>query len=238
MDIAIHGKQVDVGDSLRAHIETSLQETHEKYFGRATRTTVTISREGHGHGLFKVHIFVVIGMDIVLNADATAPEPYQAFEKAAERAAKRWRRLKRQVRDDHKKDEASVFKTYDFVLSSLAAVPGAEEPEEEEHGDSGVSEEGDPVIIAEGITDIAVLSVAEAVARMELSSQGAYLFRHAGHGGLNMVYRRSDGHVGWMDPGPAKGQGCCGEGKGKGHHHHDEEEEGSCCGGGRGGCCG
>jgi ribosomal subunit interface protein len=229
MDITVHGKQVDVGDALRARVEDRLRETNEKYFARATHATVTLSREGHGRGLFRVHVFVQVSQGISVNADATDPDPYAAFEKAADKAAKRWRRYKRKVRDDHKRDEGAALKARDFVLS-VAPEPEGEEEDEAQGGD-------EPAIVAEMVAHIDTLSVANAVARMELAGQGALLFRNAGHCGLNMVYRRTDGHVGWVDPGPAPAKECCkkeggqgcgggGCGGGKGHGH------------GKGGCCG
>jgi ribosomal subunit interface protein len=232
VEIAVHGKQVDVGDALRAHAEARLREKNDKYFGRATHATVTFSRDGHGKGTFRVHIFVYIGSrNLTVNADAKDHDPYAAFEKAAEKVGKSWRRFKRKIRDDHRRDEAAAIKARDFIL--VSASP--EEEGEDQGGDAGDSGTGEPTIVAEAVAEIDTLSVAEAVARMELAGQGAWLFKSGSHGGLNMVYRRADGHVGWVDPGPPKkgrckdkapgDEGCCGGGEG--------------CGGGvGGGCCG
>lgn len=221
MDIAIHGKQMDVGDALRTHAADRIADANEKYLGRATSATITFSREGRGHGAFRVHIFVMVGRNLPVNADAADADPYVAFNRAADKVEKAWRRYKRRVREDHRRDEAAAVKARDYVLSNLPV----EEPEEE------AAEAGEPAIVAEMVTELDALSVADAVARMDLGGQGALLFRNAGHGGLNMVYRRTDGHVGWVDPGPAEAKTCCKkEGGGGGCCSDDGDKKEGCCG--------
>ena len=205
MDIAVHGKQVDVGAALRQHVVDRLNDINEKYFEIATNANVTFSRVGHsnGRGDFNVHIFILVGKNISINSDAKDADPYAAFEKAMDKASKRWRRYKRKVKDDHRKSQANALKAQNYVLSNL------HEDEENEEDDASLEQAVEPVIVAESATQIDSLSVADAVARMDLEGNGALLFKNAGHGGLNMVYRRGDGNVGWIDPKPQGKTDCC-----------------------------
>jgi ribosomal subunit interface protein len=102
MELQVHGKQMDVGDALRTHVEDRISDVSEKYFNHTTFATVTFSREGHGHPQTKVHINIQLGKNIMFTADATEQDPYVAFDAANEKAAKQLRRYKRKVRDDHK----------------------------------------------------------------------------------------------------------------------------------------
>ncbi len=201
MELTVQGKQVDVGEALRAHVTGKLEDIDQKYFNHATTVTVTFSKEGHGHGTFKVHISYLVGKNIVINAEAEAGDPYGAFDAAAEKAAKRLRRYKKRLRDHHerteKTPEAEILKARDYVL---AVESGQEIASEQDNHDDGIPLGDDPVVVAEMTTNIESLSVSEAVMRLELSDQAALLFRNASHNGLNMVYRRPDGNVGWVDP--------------------------------------
>lgn len=192
MQLTVHGKQMDVGDALRTHVTAKLEDINQKYFNHATDAGVTFSPEGHGHGLTKTHISIRVGKDIMVMADASAADPYASFEAAAEKVAKQLRRYKKRLRDHHKRleglPEGDYLKARDYTISSEEG-----ESEEPDHSD-------DPVVVAEIATNIQTLSVSEAVMRLDLSNQPALLFRNAKHKGLNMVYRRNDGHVGWIDP--------------------------------------
>ena len=186
---------MDLGDALRTHITEKLEDINAKYFNHATDATVTLSKEGHGHGTIKAHISIRIGKDIMVMADDIAGDPYGAFDSAAEKVAKQMRRYKKRLRDHHerleKTPESEIVRARDYTL---AAEPEAQETEDhEEHGK-------DPVVIAEITTDIQTMSVSEAVMRLDLSGQNALLFHNASHNGLNMVYRRPDGNIGWIDP--------------------------------------
>ncbi len=202
MELIVQGKQVNVGDALRTHVTDRLEDIEQKYFNHTTDATVTFSREGHGHGQYKVHISFRVGKNIMIVTEATESDPYVSFDSAAEKTAKRLRRYKKKLRDHHarteKTPEAEILKARDYIL--------AVEPEREDSGqdnkddDDGVPHGEDPVVIAEMTMNIETLSVSEAVMRMDLAGQTALLFRNASHDGLNMIYRRPDGNVGWVDP--------------------------------------
>jgi len=195
MELTVQGKQIDVGDSLRTHVTDKLEDINQKYFNHTTFATVTFSKEGHGHSLIRAHINMQLGKDIMVLADGIEGDPYPAFDSAAEKVAKQMRRYKKRLRDHHgRTDQAEMTKAIDYVLA-------ANESEEKETDD--VPQGEDPVIIAEMATAIQTMSVGEAVMRMDLSGQSAMLFRNANHQGLNMVYRRPDGNIGWIDPAEA-----------------------------------
>jgi ribosomal subunit interface protein len=200
MQLTVHGKQLDVGDSLREHVTDKLEDINTKYFNHATDATVTFSKEGHGHALIKAHIHIRVGKNIAVMADDIEPDPYAAFDKASEKVAKQLRRYKKRLRDHHDRleqtPEAESIKARDYLLPVEPDV--SEESDKQE--DDGVPHGEDPVIIAEMTTDIQTMSVSEAVMRMDLAGQTALLFRNASHNGLNMVYKRPDGNVGWVDP--------------------------------------
>ena len=201
MELTVQGKQIDVGDALREHVEGKITDLDQKYFNNTTGATITFSKEGHGHGQFKAHISVTIGKNILVVTDAMAGDPYGAFDTAAEKAAKQMRRYKKKLRDHHdrreKTPEEEITKARDYVL----ALGAFEEAREQDNGAPETGEGGDdPVVIAELTTHIETMSVSDAVMRLDLSGVPALMFRNASHDQLNMVYRRPDGNVGWVDP--------------------------------------
>jgi len=203
MEMTVQGKQIDIGDALRTHVTEKLTDIDQKYFNHATDATVTFSREGHGSGLFRVHISMRVGKNIMVITEATEKDPYLAFDSASEKAAKRLRRYKRQLRDHHarrtKTPEEEMMKARYYTL---AMNGGVETPEQdnEEGLEADVPQGDDPVVVAEISTEIETLSVSDAVMRMELADRNALLFRNASTNRLNMVYLRNDGNVGWVDP--------------------------------------
>ena len=189
MQLSIQGRQIDVGDAFRQHVEESLSSIFEKYFGDAIEASVTLSRVAH---LYHAGLSVHIGRGMQLQASGEADEVYPAFDTAAERLAKRLRRYKRRLRDHHKAmQEAEVMEAQQYIL---AAQPESEVDEEAEGDDET------PMVIAEMASEIPSLTVSEAVMRLDLAEAPALLFRNRAHGGLNMLYRRSDGNIGWVDP--------------------------------------
>lgn len=192
MQLTVQGKQLDLGDALRTHVSTKLEDINSKYFNRAIDATVTFAKDGHA--FIKTHISIRVGKDIMVISDATEPDPYVAFDAAAEKVAKQLRRYKRRLRDHHQRlDEAPAeefIEAKDYTLSA-----------EQDNAPEGEDAHAEPLIIADMTTSIQTMSVSEAVMRLDLSSDlPALMFRNAKHNGLNMVYRRSDGNIGWVDP--------------------------------------
>ena len=194
MQLTVNGKQMDVGDSLRTHIADKLEDINAKYFNRAIDATVTLAPEGHAYT--KTHISIQVGKHIQVMADAVETDPYVSFDAAAEKVGKQLRRYKRKLRDHHERIEsaaaAEILSATHYTLSG-EADNAAEEDESVPQGD-------DPVVVAEMPTAIHEMSVSEAVMRLDLAGQPALLFRNAKHKGLNVVYRRPDGNIGWIDP--------------------------------------
>lgn len=184
MDISVKGKNMDVGEAMRGHAESQLTGTVTKYFEKALNATVMFSREGRS---FRSDISVHAGRGLVMQGGAVADDIYAAFDSALERIAKQLRRYKRRLRSHHKgRAGDKTVRAQQYVLA----------PENEDE----VPEEGKPTIIAEMAHEIATLSVGEAVMRMDLADLPAMMFRNSANGGLNVIYRRADGNVGWIDP--------------------------------------
>jgi len=199
MELNVHGKQIDVGEALRTHVEDKLEDLNEKYFNHATFATVTFSKEGHGKPRIKTHINVQLGKNIMVAADSTDPDPYAAFESAATKVGKQMRRYKKKLRDHHDRMELSpedeMRKARNYVL---AAAPEQDDEPASDVREIPVGE--DPAVIAEMTTDIQTMSVSDAVMRLDLSGESALMFYNAGNNAINMVYKRSDGNIGWVDP--------------------------------------
>ena len=132
-------------------------------------------------------------------ADSTDPDPYAAFDSAAEKVGKQMRRYKKKLHDHHDRmeltPEEEMRKARDYVL---AAIPEQDDNPASQETEVPVGE--DPAVIAEMTTNIQTMSVSDAVMRLDLSGENALMFYNASNGGLNMVYKRSDGNIGWVDP--------------------------------------
>jgi len=183
MELSIKGKQVDIGDALRGHIEETLPESIEKYFGNATDSHVIVTKENL---TFKVDIQVHVSKRIMVHGQGSSTDAYGAFDEAREHVAKRLRRYKRRLKDHKGRSTEAPMPANQYILQS--------EPDHHEE------EPDQPIIVAELQTVVETLDVGEAVMRMDLANLPALMFRSSKHGGLNMVYIRQDGNVGWVDP--------------------------------------
>ncbi|MDP7547533.1 MAG: ribosome-associated translation inhibitor RaiA [Alphaproteobacteria bacterium] len=185
MQILVSGKQLDVGEALRSHVDERLQTGVSKYFPNTMDAHVVFSREGQG---YRADCSVHVGHGIQAQARADAGDIYQAFDQASERLVKRLRRYKRRLRGHHGNERPAPepLSAQNYVL---AAEPEAEE----------ASEEFQPVIVAEHTADIHRRSVGEAVMQLDLAELPVLMFRNSDNSHLNVVYRRPDGHIGWID---------------------------------------
>jgi ribosomal subunit interface protein len=189
MNLTVKGKNLDVGDALRGHIAESLDTIFTKYFANPIEATVTLSKQVH---LFSALIAVHVGRGILLQSEAEADQAYGAYDKAAEHLTARLRRYKRRLRDHHRAD-IETQRAAQYVVSGSG-------PDDHDVDEQEPASDATPMIIAEMQTDIPSLTVSEAVMRLDLSDQKAMMFLNRAHGGLNMVYRRNDGNIGWVDP--------------------------------------
>jgi ribosomal subunit interface protein len=196
MQLTVTGKQVEIGDALRAHIDSSLNAILTKYFKTAIEAHVVVAREAH---LIRAEVSLHIGRSIVVNAHAAVDDPYAAFDAAAQRVAKQMRRYKRRLRDHHARPREPmepVERARDAVLA-----PIDDEPEDENEEEAAAADPtGAPAVIAEISTELPRLTVGEAAMRLDLADAPVLLFRNCSHGELNLVYRRPDGNIGWVDP--------------------------------------
>ncbi len=188
MQITVTGKQLDVGDSLREHIEGRLVDAVAKYFEQALEASVVFSVSAKGR-LIRADISVHAGRNIRMQGRAEAADAYAAFDAALERIAKRLRRYKRRLREHRKGATDDALP----ALKSVIADYDADRAEED-------AADSQPVVIAEMATVIETMTVSEAVMQMDLVETSALMFRNSAHGGLNVVYRRRDGNIGWIDP--------------------------------------
>ena len=189
MQITVSGKQVDLSDALRTRVSDHLDAIASKYFDHALEVQVTFSR---ARSFFTCDINLHAGRGLMLRAEGEAADANTAFDDAAEHIAKRLRRYRRRV-NEHARDIANRERpeaARQYVLRQEDA--GA-------RGNGGDAATY-ATVVAEAPTEISLLTVGEAVMRMDLADQPVLMFRNSTTGELNVVYRRSDGNVGWIDP--------------------------------------
>ena len=186
MEIEIKGKKIDVGNALTGHMRENLVTGVTKYFANPVDGSVLLAKDAHE---FRCDILVHVGKDIEVQGRANAEDPYAAFDSALDRITKQLRRYKRRLRDHHKdKDPESHLLANQYVIAA---------EDEERHEEP---QDGQPAIVAEIATKIETLTVGEAVMRMDLADIPTLMFHNSAHGRLNVVYRRNDGNIGWIDP--------------------------------------
>jgi ribosomal subunit interface protein len=188
MQITVSGKQVDLSDALRTRVSDHLDVISSKYFDHALEAHVTFSR---ARSFFICDINVHAGRGLTLRGEGEAADANTAFDDAAEHIAKRLRRYRRRM-NEHARDSANRERpeaARQYILR-----------QEESEASRGPNGEAHATVIAEQVTEISLLSVSEAVMRMDLADEPLLMFRSSATGELNVVYRRSDGNIGWIDP--------------------------------------
>ncbi len=185
MQIKITGKNLDVGEALRDRINDRLQQLQQKYFEGTVHATVTVEKQ---RASFHTDCTLHLATGLRLQAHGADAEAHPSFEAAALHLEKQLKRYKQRLKDHHKsrKEPVRLEAAQSYVIS---AAPEVEAPE------AGLN----PVVVAEQATTVPELTVGEAVMQLDISSVPFVLFRNAGHGALNVVYRRSDGNIGWVD---------------------------------------
>ncbi|MGE0232904.1 MAG: ribosome-associated translation inhibitor RaiA [Flavobacteriaceae bacterium] len=189
MTVQISGKNIDIGEALRGSINSRLADGLSKYFDRGYGGHVVISREG---SQFKAECHLHLDSGIMLKSQGEAPDAYQSFDKAAIRLEKRLRRYNRRLNDHHPRD----FADSDFSAADYMIAP--EDEGEEERGDN-------PVIVAETRATMKKMTVGMAVMALDLADVPVIVFTNIANERINVVYRRKDGHIGWIDPETAAG---------------------------------
>ncbi len=187
MQYQISGKQIDIGEALQTHVKDELGAVVEKYAQRPTDAQIVFSKNAHEYVCEAV---VHLSTGLSAQAKSRATEIYAAFDECANKMEKQLRRYKRRLKDHHKERPNPVE-----VLGGASYILAAEEG-----GDGSEPESLQPMIIAEMETQIPTISVGEAVMQMELADAPVLVFRNEKTNGVNVVYRRDDGNIGWIDP--------------------------------------
>jgi ribosomal subunit interface protein len=190
MTLRISGKSISVGEALRGRVEERTEEVLRKYFDGNYQGHITLSKDGIG---FRTDCALHLDSGITLEADSNAPDAYASADQALLMIEKRLRRYKSRLKDRsaRKAHAATEARAAMDATSYVLEAPGAGEDEV-----TGYS----PVIIAEATTSLRQLSVSEAVMELDLSGAPCLVFQHGSSGRVNIIYRRADGNVGWIDP--------------------------------------
>lgn len=183
MSLRVSGKNINIGDALRTHVTNRLNALTGKYFDGGVTGHVTITPEGAG---FRTDCSLHLTSGMALQADGRAQDPYAAFDQSADRIEKRLRRYKSRLKSHHDHDVSKIEIVPSYVL---------EAPDQEKEAPA----EFNAAIIAESTTQLRRRSVSQAVLDLDLSGAPVLVFRHASTGRVNVVYRRPDHNVGWID---------------------------------------
>lgn len=191
MEIRVSGHQVDTGDALRQHVDDRMQALAEKFFSRSISAHVTF---GPGpHNSFCCDIVAHVMQGVILKGHGEAAEAHPAFDRAADKIEKQLRRYMRRLKDRHAGNgngTGDILPAEQDLDAGYTVFDGGQEEEEADN----------PLIIAETRVDVPEASVSDAVMMLDLRDTGALLFRNSGTGAYNMVYRRNDGTIGWVEP--------------------------------------
>ncbi len=185
MTLRVSGKNMDVGESLRTKAEGHFDAVVKKYFDGNYSGHLTLEPEGSG---FSAQCMVHLDSGAMLQSSAHGGDAISAYELMATAIEKRLRRYNRKLKAHRKHTNGSA------IEEAPAYVLQAPNDEDELHEDYS------PPVIAETTSNLSQMSVGEAVMQLDLTQAEVVVFRHAGHGGLNVVYRRADGNIGWIDP--------------------------------------
>jgi ribosomal subunit interface protein len=184
MTLRVSGKHMDIGDAFRSRIEARIGDVMGKYFDRGFSGQVTVEKQGSRFAA-DCHLHLASGTDI--QAAGQAQDPQGAFDMAAERIENRLRRYKSKL-----KAHVNTAVAHEITYRVVESLP--------EHDHEEVAADYAPAIIAETSMALSTMTVAAAVMELDLKDRPVFVFRNAKDGQVNMVYRRADGNVGWIDP--------------------------------------
>lgn len=186
MHLNITGKQIDIGSALRTHVEARMAQTVAKYFDRTVDGAVTFVRDGFE---YRADCALHLASGLHLQAQGRSTDIYASFDAAAERMEKRLRRYKSRLRDHHggARGEIATSDARERIIAS-------------DDADGTEPAPLNPVVVSESTLQLRTLTVGEAVMQLDLTDKPAVVFRNSAHGEINVVYRRSDGNIGWIDP--------------------------------------
>lgn len=186
MQIQIVNKNIDVSEAIKDRIEARLEDMMDKYIHREGSAHVSISREGSG---FRVISDVHLPSGVSMQGQGEKQDAYAASDTAMDHLEKRLRRYKRRLKDHQAEAKSEAMAMY--ILQNPVDADEANDTDDAP---------AEPMVIAESTASIRTMTPAMASLELGLSDTGAVVFRNAGHGGVNVVFKRSDGNVGWIDP--------------------------------------
>jgi len=189
MSIQITGKNLDIGDALRGFIVDHMDQIVDKFIGRDVSGHVRVQKE---HNMFRTSCSIRLNSGLTLESNAESDDAYSSATQSFEKLEKRLRRYKRRLKNHHH-DNNHVDK---FSIGH----PAVDSLVESRDDDDVADDEDGPLIVAETKMVVPALSVSDAVMQMDLAEQPVLVFRNASHGNVNVVYRRADGNIGWIDP--------------------------------------
>ena len=189
MDIRVSGHQIDTGEALRGHVDSRLNAIAEKFFSRAISAQVTFGRGPYDHS-FTCDVVAHVPQGVVLKGHGAAADAHAAFDQSADRIEKQLRRYKRRLKDRHAQAQHAEAGADGDEAGYTVFAPTPDEEDPADH----------PPIVAETRVDIPSASVSDAVMLLDLRNTNALMFRNSGTGDFNMVYRRGDGTIGWVEP--------------------------------------
>ncbi|MCK0207582.1 ribosome-associated translation inhibitor RaiA [Starkeya koreensis] len=189
MPLRVSGKNLDVGEALRQRVSDRVAGAMGKYFDGGWSGHVTVAREGSG---YRSDCALHLDSGTILQAHADAQDPYSSADAAVERIETRLRRYKSRIKRRAGTGEGESEPSAETVPLTVFSAP--------EHDEFELIEGWSPTVVAEATASLPRLSVSDAVLELDFTGAAALVFRHAGHGRINVVYRRGDGHVGWVDP--------------------------------------
>lgn len=196
MHIQVVNKGIDVSDNLRTQILSRVEDGVAKYFNRPGEAHVAISREGIG---FRVDCSLHLPSGMMLQAHDSADDAYKAADGTMDKLEKRLRRYKRKLKN-HRHDHKAELPAESLPIFVLKGMRDAYSEEDEDHVDESASDAPEPIVIAEHAGEFRTLTVGMASLELDAADSPFLMFRNAANGGLNIVYRRPDGHIGWLDP--------------------------------------
>jgi ribosomal subunit interface protein len=190
MDIRVSGHQVETGNALKGHVTDRLQGIADKYFSRAISAQATFGKGPHDNG-FTCDIVAHVMHGLVLKASNKGMEAHGAFDGAADRIETQLRRYTRRLKDRHQGQATAIAESGAYDNAGYTLFQEASETEEAHDA---------PLVVAETRVDVPDATVSDAVMMLDLRNTTALLFRNTGTGSFNMVYRRGDGTIGWVEP--------------------------------------
>jgi ribosomal subunit interface protein len=206
MSLQVTGKNIQISDSFKSYVAERLETAIGKYVGEHLTAHVRIEKE---RGRFHTSCSVRLRTGLLLESNGEGPDAYASADAAFERLEKRLRRYKRRLTSHHHHNQNAhaALPELDMHVGDFVV-----ELAETENGGTGIVENDTPLVVAETERPLRAMSVSDAVMQLDLTEAPFLVFRNASNEAINVVYRRDDGNIGWIDPTTPAGSGRAGSG--------------------------